>query len=64
MKKSVTKKLWPVSPCFSACLSAGAGTAEKTRSLQFMIIQAVQKKEYGAEDKTADDLVNQLCDYF
>ena len=44
------------------CLSAGAGTAAKTRV--FYDCSSSTEKEYGTEDKTADDLVNQLCDYF
>ena len=62
MKKSVK-----ITACFTtlACLLiSGCGDSSKDQSIVFYDCSSSTEKEYGAEDKTADDLVNQLCDYF
>ena len=62
MKKSVK-----IMACFTtlACLLiSGCGDSSKDQSIVFYDCSSSTEKEYGAEDKTADDLVNQLCDYF
>ena len=61
MKKSVK-----IMACFTtlACLLiSGCGDSSKDQSIVFYDCSSSTEKEYGAEDKTADDLVNQLCDY-
>lgn len=62
MKKSVK-----IMACFTtlACLLiSGCGDSSKDQSIVFYDCSSSTEKEYGTEDKTADDLVNQLCDYF
>ncbi|MEY8237303.1 hypothetical protein AALA36_16545 [Lachnospiraceae bacterium 66-29] len=62
MKKSVK-----ITACFTtlACLLiSGCGDSSKDQSIVFYDCSSSTEKEYGTEDKTADDLVNQLCDYF
>ena len=62
MKKSVK-----IMACFTtlACLLiSGCGDSSKDQSIVFYDCSSSTEKEYGGADKAADDLVNQLCDYF
>ena len=62
MKKSIK-----IMACFTtlACLLiSGCGDSSKDQSIVFYDCSSSTEKEYGGADKAADDLVNQLCDYF
>lgn len=53
--------------CFTTLvclLISGCGDSSKDQIIAVYDYSGSTEKEYGAEDKTADDLVNQLCDYF
>lgn len=64
MKKSVTKKIMAFFAMFSCLLISGCGDSSKDQIIAVYDYSGSAEKEYGAKDKTADDLVNQLCDYF
>lgn len=64
MKKSVTKKIMACFAMFFCLLISGCGDSRKDQIIAVYDYSSSTEKEYGAEDKTADDLVNQLCDYF
>ncbi len=62
MKKSVK-----ITACFTTLASlliSGCGDSSKDQSIVFYDCSSSTEKEYGGADKAADDLVNQLCDYF
>lgn len=62
MKKSVK-----ITACFTtlACLLiSGCGDSSKDQIIAVYDYSSSTEKEYGGADKAADDLVNQLCDYF
>ena len=62
MKKSV--KIMACFTTLASLLISGCGDSSKDQSIVFYDCSSSTEKEYGTEDKTADDLVNQLCDYF
>lgn len=64
MKKSVTKKIMACFAMFSCLLISGCGDSSKDQIIAVYDYSSSTEKEYGGADKAADDLVNQLCDYF
>lgn len=53
--------------CFTTLvclLISGCGDSSKDQIIAVYDYSGSTEKEYGAEDKTAEDLVDQLCDYF
>lgn len=64
MKKSVTKKIMACFAMFFCLLISGCGDSSKDQIIAVYDYSSSTEKEYGGADKAADDLVNQLCDYF
>lgn len=64
MKKSIKKKIMACFVMLACLLFSGCGDSSKDQIIAVYDYSSNTEKEYGAEDKTADDLVNQLCDYF
>jgi hypothetical protein len=62
MKKSV--KIMACFTTLASLLISGCGDSSKDQSIVFYDCSSSTEKEYGGADKAADDLVNQLCDYF
>lgn len=64
MKKSVRKKIMACFITIVCLLIGGCGDSSKDQIIAVYDYSDSTEKEYGAEDKTAEDLVDQLCDYF
>lgn len=64
MKKSVRKKITACSAMLACLLISGCGESSKDQIIAVYDYSGSTEKEYGAEDKTTEDLVDQLCDYF
>lgn len=62
MKKSV--KIMACFTTLASLLISGCGDSSKDQIIVFYDCSSSTEKEYGGADKAADDLVNQLCDYF
>lgn len=64
MKKSVRKKIMVCFTTLVCLLISGCGDSSKDQIIAVYDYSGSTEKEYGAEDKTTEDLVDQLCDYF
>lgn len=64
MKKGIKRKIMACFTMLACLLISGCGDSSKDQIIAVYDYSSSTEKEYGTEDKTADDLVNQLSDYF